>query len=151
MKKYFLVFIFIFTFGFSESSTSFTYKQIQSFNNPFYIVDGYIKLNKIAGFANGKYIFNSSNIKKIDKNLYKVTIEFKKKKKYLKFKHKEIFFILYDKNRFWIKYKNRIYKHHLFIKKAINHNNKHIYKEKRSRLKLKIDKLYLLITFKNII
>lgn len=91
MKKYFLVFIFIFTFGFSESSTSFTYKQIQSFNNPFYIVDGYIKLNKIAGFANGKYIFNSSNIKKIDKNLYKVTIEFKKKKKYLKFKHKEIF------------------------------------------------------------
>lgn len=149
MKKYFLVFIFLFSFGFSESSTPFTNMEIQSFNNPFYIAEGFIKINKIGGFADGKYLFKSSVIEKIDKNLYKVTIVFKKKKKY--FMHKETIFILYDKSKFWIKYKNRIYKHHLFVKKSLNYNNKHIYKEKRSRLEVKIDKLYLLINFQNII
>jgi len=136
----------------NPNSFSFSKKELNEFQNnqPFGIVSGTIKLNPIGGFADGEYKLYKANIQKVSSQSYSVALEFKlKKKKYLSYKHSEKIEVLYNTYKFWIKYKNRVYRYTVpqpYYEDSMQ-NHRVLYRFKRDNLNISLDNIKLVVKF----
>lgn len=149
MKKVFILIFFISGLLFAKSS-SFSLDDIENFNNsaPFTIEKATLKVDALGNVIDGKYKLKKSDILLIGNNQYKINLTFEKRKnRFLKFKQKRVVYVLIDDSKIWIKYKNKVAKYRLFSDRYIT-KKKIYYKEKRSTLHAKINKLNLFLSFR---
>lgn len=149
MKKTLVLLLLMINLLLATQISAFNESELKEFKNhiPFKIEKGILKVNALGGFADGKYKLEKIKSKKIDNSLYKLTLGFEKKKnKFIRLKQKRVIFILYNGKKMWIKFKGKIYKFNLFVDEYII-DDKIFYKQKRSTLNAKIDKMNLLLSF----
>lgn len=149
MKKIVILIFLIINLLFGTQTKSFSMNELQEFyeRKIFKIENAILEVNTLGGFADGKYKLKNSVVKNIDDNLYKVILELERRKnKFIRLKQKRVIFILYDNHRVWIKFKDKIHKYDL-SKKVYMTQDKIFYKQKRSTLNAKIDKLNLFLSF----
>ncbi|RXJ86356.1 hypothetical protein [Arcobacter sp. CECT 8985] len=149
MKKVFILIFFISGVIFAKNS-SFLTDEIEDFNNsmPFSIEKGSLKVDALGNVIDGKYKLKKSDVLFIGNNQYKINLTFERRKnRFLKFKQKRVVYVLINDSKFWIKYKNKVVKYKLFSDRYITKEKIH-YKEKRSTLHVKINKLKLFLSFR---
>lgn len=96
-----------------NSDYAFTSQEAVAFSAVgFRISGGAIEVNALGGWADGEYILREANIEPTNvPNTFVAELVFAKKKGAFSFSHREKIGILYDGYKFWIKYRDRVYRY----------------------------------------
>lgn len=147
MRLHTAAFIFLLTTLFVHAQ-SFDKDQLREFkqNQDIKITAGYLEVDPIGGFADGKYKLEAYELEHLKENLYKIKMLFiLKKKKYLRYKQELELPLLYDTKKLWIKYKGRVYRYKVPKNSLVRYKkgNKEYIKKADKVLKVKMENLAL--------